>query len=497
MNCVLVCPLFIKECVPFLKSNVSSFLLPLSCRIKGGNEIQKGRHFIFMKNLIKDLFNVDEGQIEHFESHNDEEGNIIIHLRLKPISDPLFCPVCWNKLCGNGIMEKKINHKILADRNCKLFYEARRYRCKKCDYSQYERNPFAMNGFNNSIPVMNQVMKDLHDPRLNYTMIAKHNDISVNEVITYFDSFVTIPYIPLPENLGIDEIHSKMAKRKNSSYLCVLTDNDRFSLVDILTSRSKYELNNFLSQKPLAEREKVKYVTIDMWRPYKEMALKWFPNVIVAVDPFHVIEHLSDCFTKIRIRVMKSKIYGSNAYYLLKSWHKLLESDGYDLNNEPRYNHVLKMKANYNDIYKMLLEIDEGLTTAYELKEAYRDFNRRCTYEEAERKLDELIALFQKENIKEYEEFINIMINWKKEIVNSFILSEVTGQRLSNAKSEGMNQQIGLNISISKGLANFLRFRKRMLYCFNDRLFYALTSKLTSMKRSLKQKKEEEKKKKL
>lgn len=145
----------------------------------------------------------------------------------------------------------------------------------------------------------------------------------------------------------------------------------------------------------------------------------------------------------------------------------------------------------------MLLEIDEGLTTAYELKEAYRDFNRRCTYEEAERKLDELIALFQKENIKEYEEFINIMISWKKEIVNSFILSEVTGQRLSNAKSESMNEQIGLNISISKGLANFLRFRKRMLYCFNDRLFYALTSKLTSMKRSLKQKKEEEKKKKL
>ena len=91
-----------------------------------------------MKNLIKDLFNVDEGQIEHFESHNDEEGNIIIHLRLKPISDPLLCPVCGNKLCGNGITEKKINHKILADRNCKLFYEARRYRCKKCDYSQYD-----------------------------------------------------------------------------------------------------------------------------------------------------------------------------------------------------------------------------------------------------------------------------------------------------------------------------------------------------------------------
>ena len=360
-----------------------------------------------MKNLIKDLFNIDEKQIEYFESHNEDDGTIIIHIRLKPSDTPLYCPVCGNKLCGNGRKNKPINHRILTDRNCKLIYEARRYRCKKCDYSQFERNPFAMNGFNNSIPVMNQVMKDLHDPRLNYTMIAERNGISTGEVINYFDSFVTIPNIPLPENLGIDEICSKMAKRKNSSYLCILTDNDNFSLVDILSSRSKYELNNYLSLKPLSEREKVKYVTIDMWRPYEEMALKWFPNVTIAVDPFHVIEHLSKDFTKIRIRIMKSKIYGSNTYYLLKSWHKLLESDRYDLNNEPKYNHVLKMKLNYGDLYKMLLEIDEELTTAYELKEAYRDFNKRCSYEEAPKKLDELISIFQKENIKEYEEFVN------------------------------------------------------------------------------------------
>lgn len=193
---------------------------------------------------------------------------------------------------------------------------------------------------------------------------------------------------------------------------------------------------------------------------------------------------------------MKSKTYGSNSYYLLKSWHKLPESDKYNLDNEPRYNHVLKMKVNYADIYKMLLEIDDELTAAYELKEAYRDFNKHCTYEEAQNKIDELIALFQKENIKEYEEFVTILINWKQEIINLFLRSEVTGQRLSNAKSESMNLQIGLNISISKGLGNFLRFRKRMLYCFNDKIFYALTPYLKSMKRNLKQKIEEENSKK-
>ena len=82
------------------------------------------------------------------------------------------------------------------------------------------------------------------------------------------------------------------------------------------------------------------------------------------------------------------------------------------------------------------------------------------------------------------------MIDWKTEIINSFKRSEITGNRVSNAKSEAMNNGIGTNIHISRELANFNRFRKRMLYCFNDQLFYSLTHKLTSLKRDIK--KEEE-----
>ena len=448
-----------------------------------------------MENLIKVLFNVNSNDIDRINVVQND-GNLTVYIRLKR-KESIYCPVCGKKLVGNGTKSKPINHKVLTDRNMKLIYKANRYRCKCCNYTEFEKNPFAIKGFNNSILIVNQVMIDLHDYRLNYSMIADKNSISVNEVIKYFDSYVVIPKITLPINLGIDEIHSDMAKRKNASYLCTLTDNDNFKLIDILTSRSKYELSLFFEKYSLEERKAVKYVTIDMWEPYKNVALKWLPNATIAVDPFHVIEHLSDDFTKIRIKIMNSKVYGSNSYYLLKHWHKLLESDKYNLDNEPKYNHVFKCKLNYGDIFKMLLELDEELTLAYELKESYRNFNSHSTYETAQRDLDELIAAFQKANIKEYEEFVNIMITWKREIINSFIISETTGDRLSNSKSESMNRKIKLHISISNGLANFLRFRKRMLYCFNDNLFVVLTEKLTSMKRDLKQKKKEERNKKL
>ena len=449
-----------------------------------------------MENLIKSIFNIDSSQIKKLNTAY-ENNCTLVHIRLNRPNYELLCPVCGGKLIGNGVKIKPINHKVFTDRNTKLLYEANRFRCKSCGYSTLEKNPFTIKGFNNSILVMNQVMIDLHDYRYNYTMISEKNNVSVSEVIKYFDSYVVVPRIQLPINLGIDEIYSDMAKRKNASYLCTLTDNDHFSLIDILTSRSKYELSSFFEKYSKEEREKVKYVTIDMWEPYKLVVLKWLPNAIVAVDPFHVVEHLSNAFSKIRIKIMNSKVYGSNAYYLLKTWHKLLESDKYNLDNEPKYNHVFKDKLNYRDLYKMLLESDEELNLAYELKESYRYFNKHATHKTARDGLDNLILAFKKANIKEYEEFINIMITWKEEIINSFIISEVTGDRLSNAKSEAMNQNIKTHIRISKGLANFLRFRKRMLYCFNDKLFVVLTEKLTSMKRELKQKLKEERNKKL
>lgn len=444
-----------------------------------------------MKNLINSLFNIKVNQIRYFKCIESENGTIV-YLTLNKSGDE-YCPYCKRKLTGNGRVRKRINHKVLSDRKMTVYLNVQRLRCKGCDYSRYEKNPLSFSGFNNSILTINQVMTDLHDPRLNYTMIAQKNNVNVNDVIKYLDSFVTIPRIPLPENLGIDEIHSDMAKRKDASYLGVLTDNDHFKLIDILPSRSKWELNNFLSAFTLEERRKVKYVTIDMWSPYKEMALKWFPECVIAVDPFHVIEHLSFDFTKIRVRIMNRMIYGSNAYYLLKHWHKLLESDKYDLEGAGKYNHIFKQKLNYGDLKKMLLETDDELSLAYELKESYRNFNRYSTYETASRDLDILISSFEKANIREYEEFTGILKNWKEEIINSFIHSDRTGDRLSNARSEAMNELIKTYIRISKGLGNYTRFRKRMMYCFNDRVFIVLTEKLTSLKRNLKNKKKEEK----
>ena len=59
---------------------------------------------------------------------------------------------------------------------------------------------------------------------------------------------------------------------------------------------------------------------------------------------------------------MNQSAYPSPAYYLLKKWHKLLESDSYNLDNDPRYNPFFQQKLNYRDLYTMRLTLNPSLT---------------------------------------------------------------------------------------------------------------------------------------
>ncbi len=53
-------------------------------------------------------------------------------------------------------------------------------------------------------PMIN-IMKSLSNLNYTYSMVAESNHISVTQVQRYFDSFVNIPRIRLPESIGIDE----------------------------------------------------------------------------------------------------------------------------------------------------------------------------------------------------------------------------------------------------------------------------------------------------
>lgn len=393
------------------------------------------------------------------------------------------CEYCGSKLVFNGhARPKTITHPLLVQHKCLLHWTPRRMICtnSECRKSVSEHNYFTFPGFSISYATIRQIMLDLRKENMTYKDIAERNCVSVSQVVTYFDSFVHAPRnLHLPENLGIDEIHSDMAKY-GSKYLCVLVDNNAHQIFDILPSRSKKELIKYFEQYSSEELGKVRYVTIDMWEPYKDVAYKMFKNCEVAVDPFHVIKHLVDSFTDLRISIMKSVVYGSPSYYLLKKWNWLLTTRDVEFDNEKVYNHVFNRYMNRRDLLNEILAISDDLSIAHHLLKLYQDFNHECPPEDAEDQMDLIIESFAEAEVHVYREFLNMIITWKKEIINSF--HRPTGRKQTNALTENMNQRIRTYLSVSKGNSNFERFRRRILYCLNDNIFFSCTKFLTTLK---------------
>ena len=231
--------------------------------------------------FITSFLNVKSDDIEEYDIKHIND-NVFVDIKLK--RKKCSCELCGGKLIGHGTFNKTINHASLREHKCQIRYKANRYICKECGKTTMEDNPFTFEKFKNSYSTIRNVMNYLSN--LNYTleMISNELNISTTQVNKYLDSYVIIPKRPLPESIGIDELHSPELSYKHASYICVLVDNTSRTIYDVLGSRSKNYLSNRFTAINKEEREKVKYVTIDMWEPYKAVAKEAFPNCIVAVD---------------------------------------------------------------------------------------------------------------------------------------------------------------------------------------------------------------------
>lgn len=430
-----------------------------------------------IEHFITTTLNISDERIKNIQV---PKINGVFHIQVTLNQEEEFCPYCGGPIKIKEYKVRTYNHLPITATPSVIDWRRRRYMCKDCGKTFSEHNPFGPETFLQTYAVLDCIAKDLHNIHYTYKDIAERYRVSIPLVQLYADSFIVAPRLTLPTNLGIDELRSDMAKY-GGKYLCAFVDNEKRVLSEILPDRSKHTLSKYLEAIPKSERDKVRYVTIDMWLPYRDVAYKYFKNCEVAVDPFHVVKNLSEGFTRIRVDYMYQATFHSPAYYLLKKWHKLLESD-YNLDNAPKYNLFFKRKLNYRDIYDMLLNINPNLKIAYELKEEYRLFNKECSYEDAPQRLDELIQKFEQSNLYCYAEFVGLLKNWRTEIINSF-KRPLENRKQSNSLAESLNEKLRELIHVSHGYSNFDRFRARALYCLNDSLFYSLTNRLSTNKR--------------
>ena len=378
---------------------------------------------------------------------------------------------------------KKITHSISTNQPCILKYKARRFRCKDCNKTFLEDNPFCQKDEKLSLYTDIKILEKLRSHTATFTSVSKDLHTSIQTVINVFDKYVIGTRLSFGEVICMDEIYTN--KLTNKKYSCIIMDFKTKQVIDVYPSRHKIDLIDKLSKVPLDERKRVKYVIIDMWDTYKQVSLTIFPNSLIAVDSFHVIKHLNLAMDTIRLKVMRkydkghSKLENAEMYYyMLKKFHYFFTKN-FDNIYEGNIK-IPKLKTAWDkyEIKKYLLSIDDNLAYAYHLKQRYQEFNLTAKYETCDEELNELIDLFRSSHLEEFQYFGRLLNHWKTEIKNSFIMVDtlikdkqgryvLDKKRLSNGPMEGCNSRIKCIIKNANGYKNFDRFRKRVFFSIN------------------------------
>lgn len=427
--------------------------------------------------FITNILNVDDKDIESLDCIDDSNGNLTLTIKLlKKESD--VCPACDKPGRIHGYNMKKLNHSIFANRKCIIIFKQRRYKCVDCDLTFSESNPFAKRNEKITHETKINVLKDLKRTNVTYNQVAGRYNITATEVQRIFDKHVNIEPHALPEALSIDE-HYFPNSDYDGLYMFIMMDFRTGELIDIYPDRKKsYLISKFSAIKNrtyndkthTSELSRVKYISMDLNDYYRQVCKLYFPNAIICADEFHVIRNLNDFFDNVRKRCRRN--CDSDLYiYLLTKFEGVLSVDA-DLDNIGKYNRKLGRYINYRGIREMIFEAFPDIRIAYELKEDYILFNRTAALNNAEIELEKLIEAFKNCSIKEYKAFSSLLINWKKEIVNSFIV--IDGKRINNSFIESRNRQIGSLIYNANGLSNFKRTRNRIMYCINKNDTYSI-----------------------
>lgn len=361
-----------------------------------------------------------------------------------------------------------------------------RYICKRCSTVFYELDTFSNFKETLSKETVFVILSKLKSANVTFESVARDLHISRQNVIDVFDRYVEYTPGVLPEILSFDEKHINK-KMTDNVYLFVIVDFKNIAIYDIVHSRHKHKLEKYFSRFSLEERQKVKYITMDMWEPYLDVAKKYFRNAKIAIDSFHVMRTVNNAMNSVRLSVMQK--YNLNTkniednhtyYYLLKKFRYYFVSEFDDLYDKRFYNRKMKTWFDKHSLLKVLLSIDPKLEKAYNLTSRYREFNKTTSGDNVEEEYDILINDFYNSHINSFIETAKTLSRWKEYILHSFItipdaLSKPKTKdeipkprRLSSGAIEGLNAIIDkININ-GNGYSNFWRFRSRVIYVINN-----------------------------
>jgi len=351
-----------------------------------------------------------------------------------------LCPNCGSTTSKvHDYRTQKIKDVPIQNKKTFIILKKRRYVCKNCGKRFFENLDFLPKYHRITNRLAAYIINELSYMN-NMSFVASKANVSSHTVKRIFDmvSYPTPDY--LPEVISIDEFKGNSG---NSDYHCIIVDPINHKVIDIIKDRKLHVLCSYF--KKIKNRDKVKYVIIDMWKPYVEIVKTFFKNATIIIDKFHFMRYNTWAIEGVRKRIQKNMDPKLRRYY--KRSRKLILAKYESLDEESK-----------RELDIMLLYNDE-LRQAHFLKERFYKISKAKSSSEARKLLKEWIDLARRSGIKEYISCANTLGRWFKEIVNSFDVP------YTNGWTGGFNNKIKVIKRNAFGFRNFERFRNRILHC--------------------------------
>lgn len=243
------------------------------------------------------------------------------------------------------------------------------------------------------------------------------------------------------KRLCIDEI----SKRKgHDNFVTVVGDIAGGELLEVIDSHKQEEIIEALKQQPVAVREQVQEVSVDMWGGFPKVVQEIFTNARLVFDRFHVMKYVNKDLNKVRKQVEGNDKKKSKKAKTIKGSKFILLKNNVDLKDHER------------EQLEQILSQSKRLRLAYELKEEFRSIYE--TNQTPEMAKQQILAWLEKAS-SVYCESLTTIREHIDGICNYFI------SRTTSGMMEGMNNKLKLIKRQAYGFVNFDNFRTRLLAC--------------------------------
>ncbi len=412
----------------------------------------------------KDILNIKDDNIYFYENclKNIKINNIttkVFHGYLTYI--PKSCPKCgsinegfddiikwnWKKGC-------KIKLPKVSNFNTLLILDKQRFYCKHC-HSTFTAST-------NIVDFHKQVSNHSKTSIILELMgksseldISKRNNVSTNTVNRILHEISKDKEVKnnghLPTSFGIDEFSATNDTISKMAFIIVshLSKN----IFDINNSRKSLDIEKYFRKYPRYERDKVEFITMDLYKPYYKLMHKLFKKAILIPDRFHIVIQFRNALDKTRIKLCKKSNKDYNKFK--KYWKLLLKSrDQIDCSTWKKFTCFSNYMTEI-DVVNFLVNSNHELKDSYEIYQnilyAIQHKDITVLKETLSSNLSH-ISEYMKTSIKSLSQFLPY-------IENSFQNS------YHNGYIEGNNNFIKVLKRIAFGFRSFRRFKARILIC--------------------------------